>query len=115
MLSIAAGKIYSTEDIAEKLNVSPDLLDVCILLSGIAKGSKKGEKKIATLSSNNNFARFCKLLKLNKNAFCNILRLSFNQVGNKEQSEVFGALRLYEHCEEKYLKAIMAISRGTNN
>ena len=28
---------------------------------------------------------------------------------------MFGALKLYEHCEEKYLKAIMAISRGTNN
>lgn len=54
-------------------------------------------------------------MKLNREAFSNLLRLSFNEVGAREISEVFGALRLYEHCEEKYLKAIMAISRGSNN
>ena len=115
ILSVASGKIYSTEDLAEKLNVSPDLLDVCILLSSIAKGGNKVGKQILSLSSSNAFARFCKILKLNKDAFSNLLRLSFNEVGAREISEVFGALRLYEHCEEKYLKAIMAISRGTNN
>ena len=115
ILSVASGKIYSTEDLAEKLNVSPDLLDVCILLSSIAKGGNKVGKQILALSSSNAFARFCKILKLNKDAFSNLLRLSFNEVGAREISEVFGALRLYEHCEEKYLKAIMAISRGSNN
>ena len=95
--------------------MSPDLLDVCILLSAIAKGGNKVGKQILALSSSNAFARLCKTLKLNKSAFSNVLRLSFNEVGAAEISEVFGALRLYEHCEEKYLKAVMAISRGTNN
>ena len=115
LLSIAAGKIYSTEDLAEKLNVSPDLMDVCIALARMTKGEDNLNKQIVGLSYSNAFARFCKHLKVNKDAFLNILRLSFNQVGAHEISEVFGALKLYEHCEEQYLKAIMAISRGSNN
>ena len=115
VLSLAAGKIYSTEDLAEKLNVSPDLVDTCILLSAIAKGGEKVVKRIVALSSSNSFARFCKTLKLKKDAFCNLLRLSFNEVGTRETSEVFKALHLYDHCEEKCLKAMIAISRGSNN
>ncbi len=112
---MASGKIYSTEDLAEKLNVSPDLLDVCIALASIARGGEKIGKQILSLSYSNAFSRFCKQLKINKDAFLNILRLSFNEVAAHEISEVFGALRIKDYCEEQYLKAIMAISRGSNN
>ena len=68
-----------------------------------------------TLSYSNAFSRFTKHLKINKDAFLNLLRLSFNEVKSNEITEVFGALHLHEHCEVQYLKAIMAISRGSNN
>ena len=67
------------------------------------------------LSYSNAFNRFAKHLKINKDAFLNLLRLSFNEVRSNEITEVFGALNLHEHCEVRYLKAIMATSRGSNN
>ena len=51
------------------------------------------------LSYSNAFNRFTKYLKINKDAFLNLLRLSFNYIKSNEIGEIFGSLHLREHCD----------------
>ncbi len=80
IISIAAGKIFSTEDLAERLAVSPELLDVCILLARFSRGDEKVKKCIDTLKASNAFTVFSNHLKIDVDIFLNLLRLTYNKV-----------------------------------
>ena len=95
LLSLISGKIYSTEDLAERLNVSSELLEVCIHIAGIAKGGSKVGKKIEHLGASNSFIRLCKVLKINKTIFINLLRLTLCDIDSLDLSQVLGAFTFY--------------------
>ena len=92
ILSIAAGKIFSTEDLAERIGISPDLLDVCILISRFSGCGQKRQKYIERLKSSTSFSLFCNHLSLDSNLFLNILKLTFNQIETCQAYDVFASL-----------------------
>ncbi len=112
VLSIASGKIISTEDLAEKLKVNADLLDVCILLARFSRGDGKIKKCIDGLKASNSFAAFCKHLSFDMNVFIQILQLVFNQIDSKNIPDVFNTLGLQDYCHIGILRGIMAICKG---
>jgi hypothetical protein len=94
ILSIAAGKNYSIEGIAEELNVNEDLLDTCLRLSSVARKEKKIQQVLTDLKRISSFTRFCRHLKMDPNIVGALLRLSFNKVNYDEFPEIMTTLRL---------------------
>jgi hypothetical protein len=94
ILSIASGKNYSIEDIAEQINVDTDLMEICLLLASFSKKEENIEATLAQLKSLSSFTRFASRLKMDSELLLNLLEMSFNRIKFEDLPQIITNLRL---------------------
>ena len=112
ILSIASGKDYSIEDIADKLGIEHYVVEMFLFLANFSKGEKPPAKILSKVANCAAFYKYCFHLQFDPKTFLKMLTLSFNLIKYEDVGELISTLQLKEIVEENFLKALMAISKS---
>jgi hypothetical protein len=118
MISVALGKkIVTMGKLAEKLNISYECLQTCVLLAGI-KGKSK-DKQIHKIQYLSRYVPFTSVLKNNfhvdPNRFLLILKMSFQLIKEEDLKSLIELFQIGEICREIVLLPIYYIYKAFNS
>ena len=115
IISIARGKFDQLDQLASKIGIRQEIVELCVSLATFGKctgSDSKLEKKLMEIRMNPGILQAWKFLGMRADIMEEIFRLSYNRVKLEDMIDILEKLGIKQYYVDDFLLGILAIMRG---
>ncbi len=102
----------SMEELAEKLSVKQEVIEMCIRMSTLTNSSLNTSKMLNEFYQSPSILKAWKSMRLQPKVMVNLMNLTFNNFSMQELSKTMGDLGLKAYIDERFLYPLVAMGKS---